>query len=186
MIKMDGKNEGDRVEKRAAKPGERREMDLPRSGFVHLRKTKTDEPRQIPINDTLAEIFAEIRREQGLSSEHVFTYRPNAWKLYKKGLQKVEHIEGRSVRRIERGFKAAVERAGIKDLRFHDLRHTFASHLIMRGASLKEVQELLGHGAVGACWCRIYLNLCHNVITSITFVNNSNPLFKKHSVKPRI
>ena len=36
MIKMDGKNEGDRVEKRAAKPGERREMDLPRSGFVHL------------------------------------------------------------------------------------------------------------------------------------------------------
>ena len=51
----------------------------------------------------------------------------------------------RTVSRIDRAFHGALERAGIKDFRFHDLRHTFASHLIMRGASLKEVQELLGH-----------------------------------------
>jgi hypothetical protein len=36
MIKMDGKNEGDRIEKSEAKTGERRKMKLPRSGFVHL------------------------------------------------------------------------------------------------------------------------------------------------------
>ena len=42
-------------------------------------------------------------------------------------------------------FRTALKRAGIKDFRFHDLRHTSASYLIMRGASLKSVQQQLGH-----------------------------------------
>jgi site-specific recombinase XerC len=46
---------------------------------------------------------------------------------------------------VKRAFKKALEDAGIEDCRFHDLRHTFASHMVMRGASIKEVQEILGH-----------------------------------------
>lgn len=51
----------------------------------------------------------------------------------------------RLISRIDRAFHGAMDRARIKDCTFHDLRHTFASHLVMKGASLKEVQELLGH-----------------------------------------
>ncbi len=42
-------------------------------------------------------------------------------------------------------FERIAEKAKIFDARFHDLRHTFGSHLVMKGVDLKTVQELLGH-----------------------------------------
>ena len=42
----------------------------------------------------------------------------------------------------------ALQQAGLRQMRFHDLRHTFASHLVLKGRSLKEIQVLLGHHSV--------------------------------------
>jgi len=52
---------------------------------------------------------------------------------------------GRNIERVDRAFKNALDKAGVEDFRFKDLRHTFASHVLMRGGSLKDVQELLGN-----------------------------------------
>jgi integrase len=56
--------------------------------------------------------------------------------------------DGKPLKNVSRSFKTALRKAEIKDFRFHDLRHTSASHLLMRGASLKEVQEHLGHSSI--------------------------------------
>ena len=49
---------------------------------------------------------------------------------------------------FEKAWKAALAEAGICDFRFHDLRHCAASYLVMNGASLAEVGDILGHKSV--------------------------------------
>jgi integrase len=46
---------------------------------------------------------------------------------------------------IRTPWEAAVKKAGLKDFRFHDLRHTAASYLAMNGATPSEIAEVLGH-----------------------------------------
>jgi len=50
--------------------------------------------------------------------------------------------------RVEGSFEDLLDRAGIKDLRFHDLRHTFASWYMMKGGDLYELAKILGHSNI--------------------------------------
>ncbi len=99
-----------------------------RHGFILLDITKNGERREIPINETLRGILQGITRR--LDIPYVF-YNPITGKPYTKDLK--------------RSFQTALKKAGIKDFKFHDLRHTFASHLVMAGVDLTTVKELLGH-----------------------------------------
>ena len=97
-----------------------------RNGFIYLSKTKTNEGRQIPINDTLNSLFQSLPRH--IKSDYVFCDK-----------------DGKPYQEVKRSFNTALRKAGIEEFRFHDIRHSFASRLVMRGAGLKAVQELLGH-----------------------------------------
>ena len=102
--------------------------DQIRNGFIYLGKYKTRPDRQIPINDDLDLLLREVRKEKHFRSEYVFT-----------------DTQDRKLDSIKRGFVAAVRRAEITNFRFKDLRHTFSSYFVMRGGTMKELQEILGH-----------------------------------------
>ena len=54
-------------------------------------------------------------------------------------------IKTNRIRSVKKAFKSVLNRAGIDDFRFLDLRHKFAIQVLMRGGTLNDIQELLGH-----------------------------------------
>ncbi len=103
-------------------------VDL-RHGFILIGTSKNGERREIPINTTLEYLFKEM--PHSIESKYVFVDK-----------------DGKPYKDVKRSFGTALRRAGISDFRFHDLRHTFASHLIMAGIDLISVKELLGHKTI--------------------------------------
>ena len=64
----------------------------------------------------------------------------------------------------------ALEKAGIRPITFHTLRHTFASHFMMNGGSIYDLQKILGHSKVEmtmryAHLCPDYLVKASNVVS---------------------
>jgi integrase len=58
------------------------------------------------------------------------------------------NVRGKPYRSFRTAFERAVHKAGVEDFTFHDLRHTFASRLVMRGVDLPTVKDLLGHKTI--------------------------------------
>ena len=115
------------------------------NGMIYLRKTKTDEPREIPINDALQVIFDDLKK----NGEPSNVKRLDGKKVLMPN-SKTDHVftyQGASVKNVRKSFVQALKTANIEDFRFHDLRHTFASHLVMNGATIKDVQEFWSHRA---------------------------------------
>ncbi len=105
------------------------QVDL-KHGFILLDVTKSGKRREIPINVTVRGVLQEIIRR--LDSPHVFV-NPETGKRYQD---------------VKRSFGTACRKAGLKDFHFHDLRHTFASQLVMNGVDITTVSKLLGHNSL--------------------------------------
>lgn len=90
-----------------------------------LNLTKNGTPRGVPLNEDAVSVLAE---QQGQHSRYCFTYRgkPIRWEV------------------TNSAWHSALRRAGLTDLRFHDLRHTWASWHRQAGTSCDELKELGG------------------------------------------
>ena len=112
-----------------------------RNGFIYHTETKSGQARQIPINDRLQGVFRELRQKaiqellppqtHEIKSEYGFC-----------------DSQRRRFSGVKRSVISACKRAETEACRFHDLGQTFAVRLVMRGDSLKAVQELLGHASL--------------------------------------
>ena len=58
------------------------------------------------------------------------------------------HLNGSPIKQFKSAWKTICKAAGIEKFHFHDLRHTFCSNLILSGAGLKEVKEMIGHSDI--------------------------------------
>lgn len=95
------------------------------TGQYLVRKSKAHLTRWYPINNVFRAVLEAMPKKSG----RVF----NRW----SHPDTISHI-----------IKDALRQAKLGHMRLHDLRHTFASQVLMQGSTLKDVQELLGHSEI--------------------------------------
>ncbi len=103
-------------------------QSLPANKVLFFYSGKNKKLRLIPINKSLRELLLKLNLTRN-GNRYVFE-NPKTGKPYMD---------------LKRGWQSALEKAGIKNMRFHGLWHTFASHFLMNGGDLHTLKEILGH-----------------------------------------
>ena len=105
------------------------DVDL-KHGVITIRDGKDGKDAHVPINENLKAVLSELPRFD--DNLHVFP-----------GMK-----PGAPLNNVHHSWKTALEKAGIENFRFHDLRHTFASWLVMEGVDIYTVKDLLRHKSI--------------------------------------
>jgi integrase len=104
------------------------QVDLAQGRIRVLNAKTNSSTRSIPVNSIVHNLLSELSRNK--KSQMVFPSSRRA---------------GKGFLDLKKGFKKAVQLAGLPKIRFHDLRHTFATRLVQKNVDLITVQHLLGH-----------------------------------------
>jgi integrase len=102
------------------------DIDFPRRLLSVTRsKTPEGESREIPLTDRFYHLLLESRKDEGI----VFAY------------------HGKQIRILKTSWRRALTRAGVRHVRFHDLRHTFNTRLMEAGVLQEVRMALMGHSS---------------------------------------
>ena len=100
---------------------------------IKLDVTKSGPPRRVPLSDTaIATIKALLGQPGHAKTAYLFA----------------RAEDGTRYGDMKKGFNAACRRANITGIRWHDLRHTFASWFVQAGGDLYHLSRILGHATV--------------------------------------
>lgn len=97
-----------------------------KENYIHLKDSKVGE-RGIPLNEMAKDVLLELQKQE--NNQYVFC-----------GDKKGTHLVN-----IHKTWQRVRNRAGLPDVRIHDLRHSFASFALKKGVDLYTVSKLLGH-----------------------------------------
>ncbi|MEZ9122408.1 tyrosine-type recombinase/integrase [Vibrio cyclitrophicus] len=121
---------------------------------AYLDDTKNGDRRVLPLTEDCIE---ELQKFRGIGKNWVFPHNEAEWLQFKN---------------FDCHWVEAKEKAGIKSLRFHDLRHTTGSWLAMRGVTTTAIQQILGHKTIQTTQRYVH----HSVENKATILND---VFKK-------
>jgi len=110
--------------------------------YIYLPDTKVGESAR-PLNQKAVDLLTALHPKEG-----------NPYVFYGK-------ISGKPLAEIKTAWRNILKRAGIKDFRIHDLRHSFASFALKQGVDLYTVSKLLGHKNIATTTRYAHLELEH-------------------------
>jgi len=94
------------------------------TNHVYIRRSKSAKRDPIPICENLRRFLLQYKGGEG---DFIIQYK------------------GKPINKLRNSWRTLCNRVGIKGVRIHDLRHSFASWLILRGTDIRTIQSLLGH-----------------------------------------
>src|SRR5262249_17670946 len=123
-----------------------------KSRELHIPRTKNEEPLHLPLNDAAMGAL-KVVFEAGDGKGRVFKSRKT----------------GDPLENGRHWFDDAVLEAKLKNFHWHDLRHTFASRLRMKGTPLEDIADLLGHKSLTMTrrYAQLGPNTLHTVVSPL-------------------
>lgn len=110
-------------------------VDLERKQLLfEARHNKSRRRQTVPLNLDAVAALMKLRKWQVINAPET------PWVFGSES--------GKPITTFKTAWTSALKRAGIDDFRIHDLRHTFASWLVMQGVDLYVVKELLRHSSI--------------------------------------
>lgn len=106
-----------------------------------VKPLKDGEERQVDMSTQLKEVLFKLLKKRKFDAAKSGSWNPSAIIFHYKGHYRAQNT-------VRKAFKELLKKARLREIRVHDMRHTYASLLISNGVSLAYIRDQLGHSSI--------------------------------------